>query len=223
MNLSISSRPFKDAIYQQFAKIGKTLASPKRLELLDLLSQSPKTVETLARETTMSIANVSQHLQTMLEAQLVRFHKQGTYALYELSDQNVSDFLFMLRKLGEHRLAIVPKLQKEFFQNFDQTEPLNIHDLMERLQSKKVKLIDVRPAQEYEAGHIPEAASFPIYELEKHISELPKDKEIIIYCRGPYCVYAAQAVELLRSHGFEALRLEGGIQDWREVQERNLH
>ncbi len=218
MTKKVSSRPFKDAIYHQFSKIGKSLSSAKRIELLDLLSQCPKSVETLARETSMSIANVSQHLQTLLEAQLVRFRKKGTYVIYELADERVNQFLFAFRNLGEHRLAEIPKIKNEFFQAFDDSKPIGTPELMERLKNENVQLIDVRPAEEYEAGHIPEAVSFPIYEIEKYLSELPKNKEMIVYCRGPYCAYAAQAVELLRSQGFETIRFEGNVQDWREYQ-----
>ncbi|MEB3101048.1 ArsR/SmtB family transcription factor [Ferviditalea candida] len=220
MKYSISSRPFKDAIYQSLSIVGKTLASPKRLELLDLLSQGSKTVETLAKETTMSIANVSQHLQTLLEARLVRFRKQGTYVIYELVDERVSQFLLAFRNLAEHNLPEIPKIKKEFFQAFDHSEPIGTTELTERLQKGNVKIVDVRPSREYEFGHIPEAVSFPIDELEQHLAELPKDKEIIVYCRGPYCAYAAQAVELLRTQGFAAIRFEGGVQDWREHQKQ---
>lgn len=224
MNKMISSRPFKDSIYHQLSKIGKSLSSAKRIELLDLLSQGPKSVETLAKETSMSIANVSQHLQTLLEARLVRFRKQGTYVIYELADEYVSGFLYAFRNLAEHRLAEIPKIKQQFFHNFDHDEPLDVRELKERLKREHVQLIDVRPIQEYEAGHIPQSASFPIYELETHLSEIPKEKEIIVYCRGPYCAYAAQAVELLRSQGYTAVRFEGGVQDWREYQkfERGL-
>jgi rhodanese-related sulfurtransferase/Fe2+ or Zn2+ uptake regulation protein len=219
MKHTINSRPFKDAIYQSLSKVGKTLASPKRLEILDLLSQGPKTVEALAKETTMSIANVSQHLQTLLEAHLVRFHKKGTYVIYELADDRVSQFLLTFRNLAEQSLAEVPKIKNEFFQAFDNAEPIGTLELAELLKGN-VQVVDVRPFMEYETGHIPEAISFPIDELEKHLAELPKDKEIIVYCRGPYCVYAAQAVELLRAQGFAAIRFEGGVQDWREYQKQ---
>lgn len=218
MKHPINSRPFKDAIYQSLSKVGKTLSSPKRLELLDLLSQGPKTVEALAKETTMSVANVSQHLQTLHEACLVRFHKKGTYVIYELADDRVSQFLLTFRNLAEQSLAEVPKIKKEFFQAFDHAEPIGTLELAEWLKKGNVQVVDVRSFQEYETGHIPEAVSFPIDELEEYLTELPKDKEIIVYCRGPYCVYAAQAVELLRAQGFAAIRFEGGVQDWREYQ-----
>jgi DNA-binding transcriptional ArsR family regulator len=147
MKHTINSRPFKDAIYQSLSKVGKTLASPKRLEILDLLSQGPKTVEALAKETTMSIANVSQHLQTLLEAHLVRFHKKGTYVIYELADDRVSQFLLTFRNLAEQSLAEVPKIKNEFFQAFDNAEPIGTLELAELLKGN-VQVVDVRPFME---------------------------------------------------------------------------
>ncbi|MBN2909585.1 metalloregulator ArsR/SmtB family transcription factor [Polycladomyces sp. WAk] len=209
---------FKDAVYAQFARIGKALSSPRRLELLDLLSQSPKTVETLSRETGMSVANVSQHLQTLLEARLVRFQKKGNYAIYRLSDPKINRLLLLMQELGEDLLAEVKQLRDEFLANHDALEPIRIDELKSRLQNEDLVLIDVRPREEYEFAHIPGALSIPVKELEQHLSRLPRDKKIVAYCRGRYCVYAAEAVQRFRSHGIEAIRLEDGVREWKELQ-----
>jgi rhodanese-related sulfurtransferase/DNA-binding transcriptional ArsR family regulator len=216
--VNLDSRMFKDAVYAQFARIGKALSSPRRLELLDLLSQSPKTVETLTRETGMSVANVSQHLQTLLEARLVRFQKKGNYAIYRLSDPKINRLLLLMQELGEDLLAEVKQLRDEFLTNHDALEPIGIDELKSRLQNEDLVLIDVRPREEYEFAHIPGALSIPVQELEQHLSRLPRDKKIVAYCRGRYCVYAAEAVKWFRSHGIEAIRLEDGVREWKELQ-----
>lgn len=215
--MSQQTRDFKDAIYGQFARIGKSLSSPRRLEILELLSQMPKTVEMLAKETSMSVANVSQHLQTLLEARLVRFHKKGTYAIYELSCPKVSHMLALLQEISEDLLAEVKQIRDAFLADPDAMEPLTIHELQTRIQMDDMVLVDVRPKEEYEHEHIPHAISIPISELEQQLSILPNDREIVSYCRGKYCVYAKQAVELLRSHGFKATRLEEGVREWKAL------
>ncbi|MDR6224064.1 ArsR/SmtB family transcription factor [Desmospora profundinema] len=215
--MNSNSRSFKDAIYAQFARIGKALSSPRRLEVLDLLSQSPKTVETLSRETGMSVANVSQHLQTLLEARLVHFQKKGTYAIYRLSDPKINRMLLLMQELSSDLLAEVKQLRDEFLDNHDVLEPIGIDELKSRFQDEDLVLIDVRHREEYEFAHIPGALSIPIQELEQHLSQLPQDKKIIAYCRGRYCVYAAEAVQKFRSHGLEASRLEDGVREWKEL------
>ncbi|WP_067620550.1 ArsR/SmtB family transcription factor [Alicyclobacillus acidiphilus] len=211
------TRAWKDAIYSQFARIGKALSSPKRLEILELLSQGPKTVETLARETEMSVANVSQHLQILLQARMVCFEKHGTYAIYRLSSGTTTKLLLLLEDLGEEILAEVNQLREELTRNMEFPEPLSIEQLESRLQSGDITLIDVRPKEEYDFCHIPGAISIPITELEKRLSSLPRDKDIVAYCRGAYCVYAIQAIELLRMQGFQAFRLEEGVREWNEL------
>lgn len=211
------TRAWKDAIYSQFARIGKALSSPKRLEILELLSQGPKTVETLARETEMSVANVSQHLQILLQARMVCFEKHGTYAIYRLSSGTTTKLLLLLEDLGEEILAEVNQLREELTRNMEFPEHLSIDQLESRLQSGDITLIDVRPKEEYDFCHIPGAISIPITELEKRLSSLPRDKDIVAYCRGAYCVYAIQAIELLRMQGFQAFRLEEGVREWNEL------
>jgi len=186
------------------------------LELLDLLSHGPKSVERLANATGMSVANVSQHLQTLFEARLVRFTRKGNYAIYELAEPSVAAFLAALRHLGERQLAEVGRIKAELASAFGSAEPIGMEELADRLASGEIVLIDVRPQDEYEKGHIPGAVSIPVEELERRLAELPKDKEIAAYCRGPYCLLAAQAAEYLQGRGFRARRLEEGVLEWRQ-------
>jgi rhodanese-related sulfurtransferase len=207
-------RQFKDAIYEQFARIGKAVSSPRRLELLDLLCQGSKNVETLARETGLSVANASQHLQTLRAARLVEAEKEGLYVTYRLADGMVCEFFRSMRVLAENRLAEVEMIKRRFLEGRQGMQPVDRQDLIQRVKQGSVTVLDVRPAEEYQAAHIPGALSVPLAELESLLSELPRDQEIVAYCRGPYCVLAIQAVELLRKKGFAAIRLEAGIQDW---------
>jgi rhodanese-related sulfurtransferase len=208
------SRQFKDAIYEQFSRIGKAVSSPKRLELLDLLCQAEKTVETLARETGLTLANASQHLQVLRTARLVDAEKEGLYVKYRLSDQMVCRFFRSMRVLAENRLAEVEMINRRFLEGREGMEPVDRNDLLKRVRQGAVTVLDVRPAEEYRAGHIPGALSVPLGQLKELISNLPKDQEVVAYCRGPYCVLAVEAVEMLRNKGFKAIRLEEGIQDW---------
>lgn len=208
------SRNFKDSTYTQLARIGKAIASPKRLEILDVLTQGTKTVEAIARETEMSVANTSQHLQTLLEARLVEYQKQGIYSYYKLADKTVSNFILSLQLLAEKRIAEIQKLREEIYTNKDNMEPIQMSQLMDRMKEGNVTLIDVRPKEEYEIMHIPGANSIPIEQLEQHLSSLPANQEIVAYCRGRYCLLSVEAVELLRAHGFKAVRLEESAQEW---------
>jgi rhodanese-related sulfurtransferase len=208
------SRQFKDAIYEQFSRIGKAVSSPKRLELLDLLCQGEKNVETLSRETGLSFANTSQHLQTLRAARLIEAEKEGLHVTYRLSDQKVCEFFRSMRVLAEHQLAEIEMIKRRFLENREGMEPVDRTDLLNRVKKGAVTVLDVRPVDEYRAGHIPGALSVPLTELEKLFSKLPQDQEIVAYCRGPYCVLAVQAVEMLRKQGFKAIRLEEGVQDW---------
>jgi len=200
------NRVFKDAIYEQFARIGKAVSSPKRLELLDLLCQWERTVEALAKETGLTVANASQHLQALRAARLVETEKVG-----------VCEFFRSMRVLAESRLAEVEQIKRRFLEGREGMEPVDRDALIERIREGAVIILDVRPVEEYNAGHIPGAMSIPLKELERHLSELPHNQEIVAYCRGPYCVLAIQAVEMLRAKGFNAVRLEEGIQDLRAI------
>jgi rhodanese-related sulfurtransferase len=210
-----SKRQFKDAIYDEFARIGKAVSSPKRLELLDLLCQGARTVEALAAEAELSIANTSQHLQVLRAARLVEASKEGLYVTYRIADSAVGDFVRSIRVLAEKQLAEVEHISRRFFEARRDLEPIDRDALVKRVRKGEVVVLDVRPAEEYRAGHIPGALSMPIQELKRRLSGLPKSQEIVAYCRGPYCVFSDQAVELLRAKGFQAVRLDEGILDWR--------
>jgi len=212
-----SNRKFKDAIYEQFSRIGKAVSSPKRLELLDLLCQGEKTVEILSRETGLTVANTSQHLQTLRAARLVEAEKEGLYVKYRLADQMVCEFFRSMRVLAENRLAEVEMINRRFLEGREGMEPVDRSDLLKRVKEGDVTVLDVRPVEEYRAGHIPGALSVPLGQLKELLAKLPRDQEIVAYCRGPYCVLAVEAVEMLRKKGFKAIRLEEGIQDWRAM------
>ena len=208
-------RAFKDAIYEQFSRIGKAISAPKRLELLDLLCQGPRTVEALAEQASISIANASQHLQVLRAARLVDAEKKGLYVEYRLADDEVGRFFVGLRRLAEARLAEVEQVTREYFERRGAMEAVEGNELLRRVRAGEVTVLDVRPPEEYRAGHIPGALSIPVGELKARLEELPKDREVVAYCRGPYCVMAVEAVELLRKKGFTAHRMEQGVADWR--------
>jgi rhodanese-related sulfurtransferase len=211
------ARQFKDAIYEQFSRIGKAVSSPKRLELLDLICQGEKTVETLSRETGLTVANTSQHLQTLKAARLIEAERDGLYVKYRLADEMVCEFFRSMRVLAENRLAEVDMIKRRFLEGREGMEPVNRDDLLKRVIEGGVTVLDVRPEDEFRTGHIPGALSVPLGHLKELLSRLPKDQEIVAYCRGPYCVLAIQAVELLRKKGFNAIRLEESVQDWRAM------
>jgi rhodanese-related sulfurtransferase len=211
------SRAFKDAVYEQFARIGKAVSSPKRLELLDLLCQSDKTVETLAREAGLTLANASQHLQVLRSARLVDSEREGLYVTYRLSDPMVCEFFRTMRVLAENRLAELEQIKRRFLEGREGMEPVDRASLLRRLMEGSVTLLDVRPEGEYRAGHIPGALSVPLRRLKEILADLPQEQEIVAYCRGPYCVLSVFAVDLLRKEGFNAVRLEEGVQDFRAM------
>lgn len=208
-------RRFKDAIYEQLARIGKAAASPTRLELLDLLCQTPRTVEDLAEQTSQSVANVSQHLQVLRGARLVEAEKQGLYVTYRLADEHVANFFQALRGVAEARLAEVEQVARTFLTDREALEPVDREALIERVKRGEVTILDVRPVEEYQAGHIPGAVSVPVTELKRKLAKLPKSREIVAYCRGPYCVFAVEAVKLLRARGYKAVRLDEGVLEWK--------
>jgi len=210
-----AARTYKDSIYDQLARIGKAVASPRRLELLDLLVQGPRTVEVLARAAGLGVANTSQHLAALRASGLVTADKQGLFVTYRLASGEVADFYRALRQLAESRLAEIERLTRDFLHARGVLEPVDREALIDRVRRGDVTVLDVRPSEEYGAGHIPGALSVPLVDLEQRLAELPRDQEIVAYCRGPYCVLAVEAVRLLREHGFRAVRLEDGVLDWR--------
>ena len=217
MKIVQNKRQFKDELYEQFARIGKALSNPHRLELVELLAQGERTVEDLAIEASLPIANASQHLQVLRAAQLVDVRRDGLYAYYRLSDERVFRLWQALRDLGDLQLAEVNRLVQNFLLDRGPLQSINATDLLQHMEAGDVVILDVRPASEYQSGHIPEARSIPITELETRLGELPRDQEIIAYCRGPYCVFADEAVTLLRKHGYRVRRLVEGLPDWQAL------
>ena len=213
--MSKVNREFKDRIYGELARLGKAVAAPKRLELLELLSQCPRTVEALAAQASLSVANASQHLKVLRAARLVDAEKRGLYVEYRLTDAAVGEFYRSLRTLAESHLAEVEQVTRAYLSERGAMEAVRPEELLQRVRRGEVTLLDVRPAEEYRAGHIAGALSVPVPELKKRISGLPKSRDIVAYCRGPYCVMAIEAVELLRSKGYKAHRLEQGVSDLR--------
>jgi rhodanese-related sulfurtransferase/DNA-binding transcriptional ArsR family regulator len=207
----------KAALYEQFARIGAALAAPKRLELVDLLSQGEKTVETLARDSATPVKNTSAHLRILRGARLVDTRRDGTFVYYRLATDGVFRLVRDLQALGQERLAEVEQAARDYLGARDEMEPVSLTELRRRLSKGDVTLIDVRPEAEYRAGHIPGALSMPVDQLGRRYREIPKRREVIAYCRGPYCVYSADAVKLLRKRGYRARRMEEGLPDWRSA------
>ena len=208
-------RRFKKSLYGLFARIGKALSSPHRLEILELLAQGERTVDSLATEMDLSLANTSQHLQALRQATLVDSRKEGLFVFYRLSDPAVFDLSRAIRTVAEHKLADLERLVRDHFGDRSDTEAVEMDELLKRLRSKKVVVLDTRPPNEYAAGHIAGALSVPVDDLQKQLRQLPKEREYVAYCRGPYCVYADRAVEILTSHGRRARRLREGFPEWR--------
>ena len=208
-------REFKDRLFERFARVGKALASPRRLEIVDILAQGERTVEEIAEETSMSVANASQHLQALKAARMVESRRQGLYMHYRLADEDVFRTWQAVRGLAESRLAEVDRVVESYLKDRDALEAVDATELMERLSDESVVVLDVRPEEEYRAGHIPGAISVPVDALQAALQMLPKDREIVAYCRGPYCVFSDEAVALLRSRGYRAYRLREGLPDWR--------
>jgi rhodanese-related sulfurtransferase len=202
-------------LFQQLARIGQALGSAPRLALLDMLRQGPRTVEALSREVGLSLANSSQHLKVLRQARLVEAEKQGTFVTYRIADRTVDDFFGALRGLAEARLVEVQQIASLFVEKRGSLEPVDRRRLLARVQSGEVTVLDVRPAEEYRAAHIEGAVSVPLRELEARLAGLPKGRQIVAYCRGPYCVLALDAVKLLRARGYQAEVLEDGVSEWR--------
>ncbi len=215
MDTPTTGRALKDAVYGHLARVGKALASPVRLELLDLLAQAPRTVEELAREVGATVANTSQHLQVLKGARLVETDKRGQHVRYRLADADVSDLGVALRRMGEARLAEIEKVRRAFHAERGSLEPVPREELVARAARREVTVLDVRAPEEFRAGHFPGARSVPLAELAARLDELPRDRAVVAYCRGPWCVLALDAVRMLRDAGFDARHAEEGVADWR--------
>jgi len=208
-------REFKDRLYAQFARVGKALGSPHRIEMLELLAQGERPVDSLATEIGLSLANTSQHLQALRQAALVDSRKEGLFVYYRLADPAVFELCRATRTVAERRLAELERLVNEHFGDRSQQTAVGMRDLLERMRSNDVIVLDARPANEYAAGHIAGALSIPIEELQQRLRSLARDKEFVAYCRGPYCVYADRAVELLTKSRRRARRLIEGFPEWK--------
>jgi len=211
----MSSTGFKQQLFAQFARVGKALSNGNRLEMLEFLAQRECSVEELARLTGLSVANTSRHLQQLRQVGLVAARKQGLHVFYRLSGEDVVALLGCLRRLAEAHVAEVDKLVNAYLTVKDDLEPIPREELLARAREGLVTVLDVRPPEEFAAGHVPGAVNIPLAELEEHLSELHPDQEVVAYCRGPHCVLAFDAVARLREKGFQARRLEDGYPEWK--------
>lgn len=210
----MEKRIFKNKIYQELAKIAKALSNPNRLEILELLAQGWYSVEEIARQTELTTANASQHLQVLKRVQLVSTERKGNFVYYRLADQSVYKAWKALRDLGMERMAEIERVLRTFRESKTSLETLSSTELTEKMQQEDITIIDVRPQQEFETGHIAGALNIPVDKLPEKLNELSKDQEIVAYCRGPFCVFADEAVELLNEKGFNAKRLDEGYPEW---------
>jgi rhodanese-related sulfurtransferase/DNA-binding transcriptional ArsR family regulator len=211
----MSSDPAKERLYQAIGRVAAALGSAGRLQLLEFVAQGERSVDALATMTGLSVANTSKHLQALRQAGLVSARKQGLRVYYAIAGDDVSLLLAALRGVAEHRAADVEKLLQAWLAHRDELEPVPARVVLERVKRGLVTVLDVRPAEEYAAGHLPGAINVPVERLEKYLSKLPKRKEVVAYCRGPYCLMSFEAVEKLRKRGFKAKRLENGYPEWR--------
>jgi rhodanese-related sulfurtransferase/DNA-binding HxlR family transcriptional regulator len=213
----MSSSTLKHEFFTQFARIGKALSNANRLEIMEFLAQGERSVEALAKACRLTVANTSQHLQQLRHAGLVTTRKQGQHVYYRLAGNEVVEFISMLQKLGERQLAEVERLVNTYLTVKDSLEPVPASELLQRAHSGLVTVIDVRPSEEFAAGHVPGAINVPLKQLESRLHQLPAEQEIVAYCRGPYCVLAFEAVAKLRKKGFKARRLEDGFPEWKSA------
>jgi len=213
----MSGHSFKSDLFEQFARIGKALASGKRLEMLEFLAQGERSVEPLANLTGLSVANTSQHLQQLRRVGLVTARKEGLYVHYRVAGDGIVRLVAALRAVGEEHMADVDRLVKLFLDSKDGLEPVPAKELWQRVKQGLVTVLDVRPPEEYAQGHIRGAINVPVIELKKRLHQIPADQEVVAYCRGPYCLLAYEAVQVLRKKGIQARRLEEGYPEWKSA------
>lgn len=211
----MSSDPAKERLYQAIGRVAAALGSAGRLQILEFVAQGERSVDALAGMTGLSVANTSKHLQALRQAGLVHARKEGLRVFYSLAGDDVSLLLASLRGVAEHRAADVDRLLQTWLAHRDELEPVPAREVLDRLKKGLVTLLDVRPAEEYAAGHLPGALNVPIEKLESYLQKLPRRKEVVAYCRGPYCLMSFEAVEKLRKRGFKAKRLQDGYPEWR--------
>jgi rhodanese-related sulfurtransferase len=212
----MSTNP-KREVFANLARVGTALSSPTRIEFLELLAQAERSVEQLATLTGTTVANTSQHLQRLRQAGLILGRKEGLYVFYRLAGDEVVGLLSAMSRVGEAYVAEVERIVRLYFAQKDSLEPVRAGDLLDRVRKGLVTVLDVRPKEEYAAGHLPGAVNIPISDLEKRLSSLPKRREVVAYCRGPYCLMSYDAVALLRKKGFSARRLDAGMPEWRHA------
>jgi rhodanese-related sulfurtransferase/DNA-binding HxlR family transcriptional regulator len=210
-----SSEDMKSALYEQLGRVAQALGSAGRLQILEYVAQGERSVDALAAMTGLSAANTSKHLQALRQAGLVTARKEGLRVYYRLAGDDVIGLIAALRLVAEHRVAEVERLVRLWLAHRDEMEPVPATELLERAKKGLVTVLDVRPAEEYRAGHIPGAINVPVDKLEGYLARLPKRKEVVAYCRGPYCLMSFDAVEKLRKRGWRARRLANGLPEWR--------
>lgn len=205
---------YNEQLFLQYARIGKCLSSERRLEMLNLLSNGSRSVENLAEMTGMTVANVSRHLQILLDANLVRFKKDGKYVIYSIANPLVAEFLSSLWKISEHQLSDVPRLKQKVYEQYEKVQTITKEEVLDRMEDGTLLVLDIRPREEYETEHIKGALSVPMEELDNYLEEAPENREFAVYCRGPYCVYTTQAVDQMLLKGLTAYRIEEGVREW---------
>jgi len=213
----VASRAAKDALFEALASVGKAVSSGRRAEIVDLLAQGERSVESVAAELGQSVANTSHHLRNLARAGLVRTRREGTRVIYGLASDQVLQLWTVMRQVAAEHVAEVDRLAEAYLGHRQGLQPVTRDELARRIRRGEVTVVDVRPAAEYEAGHVEGARSLPINELRRRLDSLPRDGELVAYCRGPYCVFADDAVRLLRRQGFEARRLEDGFPEWKRA------
>jgi len=210
-------RLFKDSVFEQFARIGQIFAAPKRLEIIDILAQGERDVESLGREGGMSVANVSRHLQILKSSRMVVSRREGVRIFYRLSDDDIFDCWRNLQKIAEKRVSEIGEVSRLFMEERKSLETISISELWERIQNNDVVVLDVRPEEEYRQSHIPNSLSIPLSQLQNRLGDLPTDIEVVAYCRGPYCVLSPEAVAMMKRAGIRAIRLNEGLPDWQRA------
>jgi rhodanese-related sulfurtransferase/biotin operon repressor len=208
------SQAFKPQLFEQFARIGQALASGPRLEILELLIQSPRSVDSIAKVMGLPIANISQHLQTLKQAGLVSAMRDGRSMVYSITGSDVIELLLLLQKIAKDRFAEIDRLVDTYLNSRDELEPLSVAEVLSKARKGEVVILDVRPSEEYAAGHLKGAINLTLEELEERLEDLPKDKTIVAYCRGTYCILSFDAVKTLRDRGYKAHRVSEGIPNW---------
>lgn len=218
----MAASSIKERVYQELSRVTHAISNAKRMELIDILSQKGYSVEEISREIAMSVASTSQHLQVLKSAKLVDTQRRGNFIIYRITDESVLRLVSAVKELGFRKIAEIERLISDFKADKKILESITIDDLLARSKKEKLILIDVRPEEEYKAGHIPNAISIPLAQLKKRLNELPKEKTIIAYCRGPLCVMAADAVKILNEKKFNAIRMEDGYVEWRLMQTEKI-